>query len=901
MIISNTPILYLIDGSAYVYRAFHAIRGLANSKGLPTNAIFGFTNMMTKLIKEKKPDYWAIAFDVKGPTFRHDLYGQYKANRPPMPDDLSVQIPYIKKIAKAFNMAIIEKEGYEADDLIGTLKCKAEDAGFEVIMVTGDKDFLQLVTKKSSIWDPMKEKTIDFEKVLKIYGIEPNRIIDIMGLMGDKSDNIPGAPGIGPKTAAPLIKEYGTIENLYENIDKLTNKKLKEKLISFKDDIILSKKLVTIKTDTNIEFDSDAFGYGEPDKKALISLFDELEFKKLKHAFLEKNDLAEKKYKTVFTMEQLQNLATLLEKSEIFAIDTETTSCYPYIASLVGLSFSCEENKAFYIPIGHDYRKVPNQLRKEEVLDLLKPVLENDNIKKVGQNIKYDMMVLTRCGINLSGVIFDTMIASYLINPSAGSHSLEKIAADFLNHKMITFEEVAGKGKEASFAKVAIEKAYIYACEDADITFAAYNSLKSLIKKEGLDELFYKTEMPLVSVIADMELKGIRVDRKKLEVLSASFSERLESIGEKIYEIAGEEFNINSSQQLGEILFEKLKLSGGKKTKKTKKYSTDVNVLKQLAATHELPGLILEHRTLAKLKSTYTDALVALINPETERIHTSYNQSVTATGRLSSSSPNLQNIPIRTEEGREIRKAFIPKKGYELVSADYSQIELRILAHYSEDSLLIDAFCNDEDIHERTATEIFNVFPSFVTDDLRRYAKTINFGIIYGMSPYGLAKELMIGNHTAKVYIDNYFAKYKGVKSFIDRAIEEAGESKKTSTLFGRIRYLPDINSKNANARKFAERTAVNTPIQGTAADIIKLAMIDINKIFKEKEFASSMLLSVHDELIFEIEPSESESAISIVKERMENIYELKVPLKVNIEKGDNWGFSTDEKKRTAG
>ncbi len=880
--------LYLIDGSAYIHRAYHAIRGLSNSKGLPTNAAFGFTKILLKLIEDQTPEYIAMFFDSKGPTFRHKMFKEYKANRPPMPEDLSIQIPYIKDIASAFNLQIIEMPGFEADDLIGTLARMAEEAGFFVVMVTGDKDFMQLVTEKSAIWDPMKEKTIDIEVIRKDFEVEPHQMIDVMGLSGDTADNIPGVPGIGQKTALSLIKTFGSMKCLYEQVDTITKKKQHENLVRYKEQALLSRKLVTIDIDAPLSFEPEDFKFKSPDNTRLSGLFKELEFRQLQQAFPKKTDLSKKKYRSIQDVDTLSDLITLLESTKLFAVDTETTSKNPMNARLVGLSFSTKPDEAFYIPCVHDYPGVSDQLDLADVLNLLKPVLENSNIKKVGQNIKYDLIVLAHYGINLAGVKFDTMLASYLLNPSKRAHNLDQIALDFLDHKTITYKEVTDN-KSSGFAEVPLEKAVPYACEDADITLMAYNILTPLLEKAGLVELLEKVEMPLIPVLMKMEMTGICINREKLRILSKSFEHQLETLEDRIYSIAGEEFNIRSSQQLGQILFEKLKLPVQKKTKKKTGYSTDVDVLTKLADQHELPAFVLRHRTLAKLKSTYTDALINLINPETGRIHTSYNQTVTATGRLSSSDPNLQNIPVRSDEGREIRGAFIPKQGWSLVSADYSQIELRILAHYSDDQILIEAFTEDEDIHTRTATEVFQVFPSFITSELRQQAKTINFGIIYGMSPYGLSKELGISRKMAKTYINNYFARYKGVKQFINQSIEDAKETKKTSTLLGRIRLLPDINSSNKNIREFAERTAINTPIQGTAADLIKLAMINVDSAFSKRGLSAAMLLSVHDELIFEAPPDELDTVKKLVKEIMEGIWDLKVPLKVNIECGRNW------------
>lgn len=882
--------LYLIDGSAYIHRAYHAIRGLSNSKGLPTNAVFGFAKMLVKLIEERTPEYAAMVFDAKGPTFRHKIYKDYKANRPPMPEDMSVQIPYIKDITAGFNFPVIEMTGYEADDLIGTLAHFAEEAGFSVIMVTGDKDFLQLVTVNSIVWDPMKDKTIGMDTVKELYGIEPHQMIDVMGLSGDTSDNIPGVPGIGQKTALSLIQTFGNMEQLYEQVHKITKKKQHENLVKYKDQAFLSRELVIIDTKVPLQFDLRDFALKGPDNAQLSRLFKELEFRQLQQKLQKKRDLSKKNYQSIQNLNALNDLIASLKGSGIFALDTETTSKDPMKAAIVGLSFSIKPDEAFYIPCAHDYEGAPEQLELQDVLKRLKPILENPEIKKIGQNIKYDWMVLSRHGINLGGVISDTMLASYLINPSKRAHSLDQIALDFLEHQTISYKEVTGKSKKMmGFNEVSLEKAVPYACEDADITLMAHNVLIPKLSEMKLTELFEKVEMPLIPVLMKMEMTGIFVDKERLNLLSKSFEHQLDELEKKIYAVAEEEFNIRSSQQLGKILFEKLGLPVQKKTRKKTGYSTDVDVLTSLASFHELPALILRHRTLSKLKSTYADALIDLINRKTGRIHTSYNQTVTATGRLSSSDPNLQNIPIRTDEGREIRRAFVPKKGWHMVSADYSQIELRILAHYSEDQILIKAFMEDEDIHTRTATEVFQVFPSFIDSELRRQAKVINFGIIYGMSPFGLSKELGISQKMAKSYIDNYFARYKGVKQFIDRTIKDARESKLTSTLSGRIRLLPDISSSNRNLRQFAERTAINTPIQGTAADLIKRAMIKVDAVFSEKGFQAAMLLSVHDELIFEVPPEELDEAKRLITEIMEGIWDLRVPLKVNVGCGENW------------
>ncbi len=882
--------IYLIDGSAYIYRAYHAVRGLSNSKGMPTNAVFGFTRMLIKLLNDRNPRYIAMFFDAKGPTFRHRQYEQYKANRPPMPDDLVSQLPYIKEITKAFKIPIFENAGYEADDLIGTLARMAEEKGFSPVMVTGDKDFMQLVTDQSMIWDPMKDKTLDKRFIIDFFDVEPAQMIDVMGFSGDTADNIPGVPGIGQKTALSLVRAFGSMDGVYENLDAITKKKQKENLINFREQAFLSRELVTINTRVPLNFDQTALKRQKPDEDALLNLFKMLEFSRLQKDFAAKKAPVKKHYHAVMDDGTFSMLLKQLEDRGRFALDTETTSTNPMKAKLVGLSFALDPDEAYYIPVKHSYLGVPDQLPMETVLKGLKPVLENPEIKKIGQNIKYDWMVLIRHGIRLAGVEFDTMLASYLLNPTKRAHNLDRIAMDYLDHKTTSYADVAGKGKNAlCFDQVPLEKAVPYACEDADITLCARNVFLPMLEKEGLTDLFNQVEMPLVPVLLKMEMNGVCVDQDKLRDLSKTFENELDLLEKEIHGVAGEKFNIKSSQQLGYILFEKLQLPVQKKTKKKTGYSTDVDVLTKLARKHELPALVLRYRSVAKLKSTYADALLDLIHPETKRIHTSFNQTVAATGRLSSSDPNLQNIPIRTQEGRQIREAFVPKKGWRFLSADYSQIELRILAHCSNDRILIESFQKDEDIHTRTAAEVFQVFPEFINDELRRQAKAINFGIIYGMSAFGLAKELGISNKMAQTYIFNYFSRYKGVKSFIDETIETARKTRKTSTLLGRIRQLPDIGSTNRTMRQFAERTAVNTPIQGTAADLIKIAMINMETAIRRRELKTAMLLSVHDEIIFEVPPNELEAIRVLTKEVMESVWELSVPLKVNLSDGENW------------
>jgi DNA polymerase-1 len=881
---------FLIDGSAYIHRAYHAISGLANSQGLPTNAVFGFTRMLAKLMEDRRPGYAAMFFDAPGPTFRHDLYPAYKANRPPMPEDMAVQIPYIKQITAAYRLPVIEMPGYEADDLIGTLCRSLEGQGWSVVMVTGDKDFIQLVSAQASLWDPMKDAATDLIRVRATMGIEPRQVVDVMGLSGDTADNIPGVPGIGPKTALELIRTFGSLESLYAKLDTLSRKKQMETLQQFKARAFLSRELATIRTDAPLSLEPQALQVQAPDTQVLSGLFRALEFRQLQQALPHTAARRPKDYRAILEAAELAALREQLESAGVIAIDTETTSQDPMRARLVGLSFATEADRAVYIPCGHRYLGAPRQLDRSFVLDQLRPLLEDPGVRKIGQNIKYDWVVLARHGVKLQGVAFDTMLASYLLDPSKRAHNLDQIALDYLDHQTTRFEELVGKRKgAATFAEVPLDQAVPYACEDADVTLLAYERLARRLEEVGLMPLMETVEMPLVPVLLRMEMRGVAVDTDRLHELSKSLEHQLETLEAGIFAMAGERFNINSSQQLGFVLFEKFRLPAQKKTKKKTGYSTDVDVLTALAGLHELPALILKHRTLAKLKSTYADALIDLVHPETGRIHTSYHQTVTATGRLSSSDPNLQNIPIRTEEGREIRRAFVPRSGWRLLSADYSQIELRILAHCSEDETLIRAFREDEDIHTRTASEVFQVESDRVTADLRRQAKAINFGIIYGMSAFGLARQLEISQKMAQTYIDSYFNRYPGVKCFLEHAVEEARQARRTNTLLGRIRLLPDITHSNSVIRQAAERTAINTPIQGSAADLIKVAMIRIDAVLAREGFQTAMLLTVHDELVFELPPEEANAVGRRIQDIMEGVWQLKVPLKVNVAIGDNW------------
>lgn len=881
----ETQKLYLIDVSAYFYRAFFALPPLTTSTGLPTNAIYGFTTMLQKLLKDEAPDYLAAVMDRPEPTFRHEAYQDYKANREEMPDNLSQQIPYIKDVIQAFNIPMLEKPGFEADDIMGTLARQAEQDGVEVLIVSGDKDMCQMVSDKVKLLDTMKNKITDIAGVEKKFGVLPEKVIDVLGLMGDSSDNVPGVPGIGPKTAQSLVNEYGSMEEIYQNLEAITGKKVKQSLAENREQAFLSKKLVTI--DTHVELDKSwqDLKLSPPDIDALRELFKKFEFTRLlKDVAAEKK--TDKQYRWVTDWEEIRSLFDELRRQKSFTLDFETTSEFPMLAKIVGISFAWKDHEAIYIPMGH--QGLPNQPDRDAVLAALKPILEDETIKKTGHNLKYEYIIFKRHGIHLRGMSCDTMVASYVLNPSKYRHSLDNVAMDYLDHKMISFKDVAGTGKKAvTFDKVEIEKASEYACEDSDITHILSKQLLPKIKEDGADELYDTIEMPLIEVLAGMEIRGVKLDLDFLQALSEEFGGKLEALEEKIYHEAGQAFNINSTKQLGEILFDKLLLPVQKKTKTG--YSTDVSTLTELSRLHPLPGEILTFRSLAKLKSTYIDNMPALVNPETGRIHTSFNQTMTATGRLSSSDPNLQNIPIRTDEGRRIREAFITEPGWHLLSADYSQIELRLLAHLSEDETLIDAFLKDEDIHARTAAEVWNVEPDAVSADMRREAKVINFGIIYGMSSFGLSRELEISPKQAQEYIDSYFLQYGRVKGYMDQVLENARENEYVSTLMNRRRYLPDINARNNAVKKFAERTAVNAPIQGTAADLIKIAMINIDRDLERKKLQSKMILQVHDELVFEVPETEIEVMNTLVRTGMESVIELKVPLKVDMCWGKNW------------
>jgi DNA polymerase-1 len=882
----------LIDGSSYIFRAFFGVRQqLATSKGFPTNALYGFINMLQKVIREEKPDYLVVAFDSPDKTFRHKIYPNYKANRDAPPEELSRQFPYFEPLVTAYGLSSIRRPGFEADDIIGTLAKKGKQKGLEIVIVSGDKDMMQLISPHIYMLDTMKNKKFMDKEVVEKFGVQANKVVEVMGLMGDSSDHIPGVAGVGPKTAAELIRKFGSIEALYKRIDEVEKKNVKEKLERDKENAFMSRELVCIDTAMDLEFNSDLMKLGKVDSAKLKKMFEEFEFV----SFLEgmqdgtanslKIDRSE--YKTILTEKSFNDLIESLEKKKSFAFDVETTSKRPVWARLVGISFSFEDGNAFYLPLAHRYLGVPEQLEFKVVREKLKPILEDKSIKKCGHNIKYDLIVMSNEGIALDGVDFDTMIASYLLNPSSRGHGLDALTMEYFGHKNLTYKEMTGTGsKEIGFDEVEVDRATEYAAEDSDMTWRLKGKLQPQLKDSTL-KLYKEIELPLLEVLAEIELNGVYVDRKLLKELSSKIDKQLLHLEKDIYVLADEEFNINSPKQLSVILFEKLKLPVVKKTKTG--YSTDVSVLEQLAVEHKLPEQVLSYRQLAKLKSTYVDALPGEIFENTGRVHTSFNQTVAATGRLSSSNPNLQNIPIRSDMGKEIRKAFTAEGDNMLLSADYSQIELRILAHLSKDKALKNAFDKGEDVHARTAADIFGSSLEQVDENSRRMAKAVNFGIIYGLSAFGLSRQLNISRKDAQDFIDRYFSLYSSVKDFMDNTIAEARECGYTLTMFNRRRYLPDLKSDNRQVRESAERIAINSPIQGSAADLIKVAMIQLSRNLKKIKLNSKMILQVHDELLFECPIQEKKEIESLVCKEMEGACTLSVPLVVDIGWGKNW------------
>ena len=915
--------LFLLDAYALIYRAYYALirNPRINSKGMNTSAIMGFVNTLNEVLTKENPTHIAVAFDPSGPTFRHEQYPEYKAQREECPEDIKNAVPIIKKILNAWNIKTLEVSGYEADDVIGTVALRAGENGITTYMLTPDKDYGQLVRDNVYMYRPKFGNAgydiMGVEEVKQKYDLStPLQVIDLLGLMGDASDNIPGCPGVGEKTAIKLIKEFGSIENLVANTEQLKGA-MKKKVEENKEKIIFSKYLATIKTDVPMELNLDDLKIQEPNEDELRNIFEDLEFKTLIDRVLKKTQKSPKKadlqldlfaefttngeesaenssfaslkdtpheYKLVDNEEEIKKLCDFLMTFEILSLDTETTSTNAIEAELVGMSFSVEENKAFYVPVP------ANREEALRIVNIFKPLYENEKILKVGQNIKYDLEVLANYGVTLKGKMFDTMIAHYVIQPEL-YHNMDYLAEIYLKYKTIHIDELIGpKGKgQKNMRDLKPEDVYEYAAEDADVTLKLKNILEKEIEKAGVEHLFYEIEMPLMPVLASMEMNGVCLDTDSLKETSEVLTNRLKDIEEKIYELAGQEFNIASPKQVGEILFDKLKIVEKAKKTKTGQYVTNEEVLQGLKHKHEIVGNILEHRGLKKLLGTYIDALPSLVNKRTGRIHTSFNQTITSTGRLSSSDPNLQNIPVRGEDGKEIRKAFIPEEGCLFFSADYSQIELRVMAHLSDDENMIEAFREGYDIHAATAAKIYKEDINEVSRDQRTKAKRANFGIIYGITVFGLAERLDISRDEAKQLIDGYFETFPKVKEYMETAKETARKNGYVETLFKRRRYLADINSRNATVRGFAERNAINTPIQGTAADIIKVAMINIYNRFNQEGIRSKMILQVHDELNFSVYPEEKEKVEKIVLEEMQSAFSMKVPLVADCGWGENW------------
>jgi DNA polymerase-1 len=897
------PLLVLFDGNALVHRAFHALPELAVSRtGEPTGAVFGFAGMLLKVLTELKPTHYAIAFDYPGPTFRHRQFAAYKAHRPPTPEELKVQFGRVHQLVDAFNISSFEVDGYEADDILGALSSQASAEGIDTIIVTGDLDTLQLVSPKVQVLTPRPGRTFsdtilyDEEKVSEKYGISPSQVVDLKGLKGDPSDNIPGVSGIGEKTAVKLIQQFGSVEGIYSHIDVVEPAKLQQKLKESEEVARQSKWLATIASDMPIDLDLDACAVSPFDRDKVVALFRELEFSRLldklhgldvggvEAAPAVKEEALKRDYVVVADLEAVDRLVAELQSVPTFAIDLETTSIQPMYAGLVGISLSWEPGRAYYVPVGHLTGVQPPMAY---VLDRLRPMIEDPGIAKLAHNGKYDMNVLAGYGIELHNLSFDTMIAAHLLGEKA--LGLKSLAFSKLGVEMIPITDLIGKGaKQVSMAHVDISRAGEYACADADMTLRLAGLFEGQLKEQGLWSLFIDVEMPLVPILLRMERSGVALDRESLWAMSETLGRRMKELEEEIHQWAGHQFNINSTQQLGVVLFGELRLPGGRKTKSG--YSTDASVLEGLTGAHPIIEPLLEYRQLTKLKSTYVDALPALINPNTGRVHTSFNQTGTATGRLSSSDPNLQNIPIRGELGRQVRKAFVASDDCLLLAADYSQIDLRVMAHLSQDASLLAAFQRDEDIHRTTASEVFGVPPSEVTPDMRRVAKTVNFGVIYGISGYGLEQATELSRQEASRFINAYYEKHSGVKQYVESTKRQARERGYVETVLGRRRYIPEINSSNAQVRAAAERMATNMPVQGTAAEIAKLAMIHIQREMDRRGLKARMLLQVHDELVFEVPKDELEEMKELVEQMMPHAMTLSVPLKVETSVSKNWG-----------
>jgi len=880
--------LYIIDGHSHLYRAFFAIRGLTTRDGRPSNAVFGFTAMLRKLINEHRPDYLAVAFDRPGPTFRHQRFDQYKANRPVPPEEFRLQIPMTEEVLRAMGIPIYAAEGYEADDILGTLARQAREKGLDVVLVTGDKDTAQLLDDHVAILDTRKGELTSAATLRERDGIEPAQVIDVMALAGDPTDNVPGVPGVGPKTALRLIRKYGSLDEVLARAGEIEPPSLGARLAQNAHLARLSRDLVRIDTHAPVELDLERCRLRPPDPDKLAPIYEKLSF----HQFLEdlpRTPSEEKaEYILVNTPGSFESFLSRLREVRRFAMDLETTSSSPRVARIVGLSFSWKEREAWYVPVRGPLGETT--LDEAAVLDALRPILTDSDVQKVGQNIKYDMVVLRNYGIELRGVAFDTMLAAYVLDAERHSYSLDSLAADYLGHHMTPITDLIGKGsKQITMDLVPIERVKDYACADADVTLRLSHRLEEDLRAEpDLLRLFEEIELPLASVLAEMEHHGIGFDPGRLGEMSAWLGEKLAELERRIYAEAGQEFNVNSPRQLAAILFDKLGLPRIRRTRTGA--STDSEVLEELASRHPLPGLVLEYRQLSKLKSTYVDALPLMVLPETGRIHTSFQQTATSTGRLSSSEPNLQNIPVRTEIGERIRAAFVPgEPGWVFLSADYSQIELRILAHVSGDRALREAFEHDQDIHRVVAAQIHNVAQEAVTPEMRRAAKTVNFGIIYGLTPRGLARDLRISTEEAERFIEAYFSRYPGVREFISETIARAHRDGFVRTLCGRRRRLPGLSDSNHAVRQFAERAAVNAVIQGTAADMIKIAMIRISDRFKSQRLRARMILQIHDELLLELPPEEIEAVRETVAAEMTGALHMSVPVKVNIAIGRNW------------
>ena len=878
--------VYLIDGSAYIYRAFHAVKPLHNSGGLPTHAVYGFISIIRRILREKQPDYLAVAFDSKGPVFRHQLAADYKAHRPPMPEDLAVQIPYIRRITEAYRIFSLATQGLEADDLIAAAAKRLAEQGCRVVVVSGDKDLLQLVDENITCWEPMSDKLMDAAAVEEKYGLPPTRLLDYFALIGDSSDNIKGVPGVGPKTAQKLLAEHGTLEGLYAQAAGMKKSKVKENLLAYREDAFLARELVRLNEQAEVARDVEQYRVATPDASLLRELLTELEFTSLLKSDVPAAGLDSAGFQLICRRNELERLATELRKAAYLVIDTETTSLDPLHAELVGLSLCTDIGLAWYLACGHRDalgQLLPEQLDRQDILDCIGPLLMDAHLPKIGHNLKYDYAILAapqNGGSRLAGPLWDTMIGAWLLDPNRHSYKLDDLCLE-QGFKLTSFAEVTEASKAAdAFCRVPLLKAKDYSCEDVQGSLRLFVEQQPALERLGLWQLFTEVEGALVPVLADMERSGILINQELLGQLAEDFSAQLALLETEIHLAVGHPFNINSPQQLAEVLFEELNLPRDRKTKTG--YSTDAQVLEKLAWRHELPALIVRYRNLAKLQSTYVDKLPEHVSPVSGRVHSSFNQCGTATGRLSSSNPNLQNIPIRSEEGRRIRSAFIAQPGCLLLAADYSQIDLRVLAHYSQDAALLTAFRRDEDIHAQTAADIFRVSRALLTPEMRRIAKTINFGIVYGMSSFGLSEQLGISRREAQLFIDRYFEQYPGIKQFMEATIAQARAAGSVSTLLGRRRLLPEINASNRTRREFAERTAINTPIQGTAADIIKLAMLKAHEELNTYQFHAKLLLQIHDELVFEVAENEAEAVSACIVPLMESVLELAVPLKVN-------------------